>query len=229
MRILLDEIPVAFDVEKLADQAHVDLDDDDGDDFRDLVVKAAAVARPKALVQETFIDAKGEETVALGGVTFTSRALRRNLDEAERVFAYVATCGAELDAVPLPAGDVLHEFWLDTIKASGLATAIGFLGKYVKTTWRLKGMASMNPGSGEATVWPIEQQRELFRLLGDVHGDAGVTLTESYLMLPNKSVSGLYYPTEKDFKSCQVCRREVCDSRRAPFDEALWTDIHGEG
>ena len=83
----------------------------------------------------------------------------------------------------------------------------------------------MRPGSGDATVWPIEQQKMLFDLLGDVRGCIGVRLTDSFLMMPNKTVSGIRVPTEKDFRSCQVCHRENCPSRSAGFDRELWASI----
>ena len=44
-----------------------------------------------------------------------------------------------------------------------------------------------------------------------------LTLTDSYLMLPTKSVSGVYFETEKSFNSCQLCTREMCPSRRAAY------------
>ena len=71
-------------------------------------------------------------------------------------------------------------------------------------------------------VWPIEQQGELLSLFGDVKKLIGVELTDSFLMIPKKSISGVIFPTEIDFRSCQVCHRENCPSRSAPFDEILW-------
>jgi hypothetical protein len=46
-------------------------------------------------------------------------------------------------------------------------------------------------------------------------------------MLPNKSVSGIRFPTEIAFESCQLCRRENCSSRRAAFDKNMYGDILG--
>jgi len=37
-------------------------------------------------------------------------------------------------------------------------------------------------------------------------------------MIPNKSVSGLFFPTEVPFESCMVCRRPHCPGRKAPYD-----------
>ena len=39
--------------------------------------------------------------------------------------------------------------------------------------------------------WPIEEQQPLFRLLGDTERAVGVRLTDSMLMVPTKSVSGI--------------------------------------
>jgi hypothetical protein len=83
----------------------------------------------------------------------------------------------------------------------------------------------MHPGSGDASVWPIEQQGPLFSLLGDVTGAIGVELTDSFLMVPNKSVSGVRFATEIDFRSCQLCHREGCPSRSAAFDPELWRSV----
>ena len=38
----------------------------------------------------------------------------------------------------------------------------------------------------------------------------------------NKSVSGIRFPTEVDFKTCQLCHREQCASGKVPFDQELW-------
>ena len=80
----------------------------------------------------------------------------------------------------------------------------------------------MQPGSGDAEVWPIEQQKELFSVFGDVEALIGVRLTDAMLMIPTMSESGVIFPTATGFASCQVCRREGCSRRTAPFDEAVW-------
>ena len=75
----------------------------------------------------------------------------------------------------------------------------------------------MNPGSGNTGLWPLAQQKPLFELIGDVEASIGVRLTPSLLMLPNKSVSGILFPTEVHFETCQLCTREDCPRRRAPY------------
>ena len=198
----------------------------DADEFADLLRRARRVARPKALYKEAFVDARGGDSVTIDCVTFRSPVLRGNLDRVERVFPYVATCGAELDRIDLPAGDFLKQYWLDVIKAAVLGLCVRHLSDYLHRAYALGKTAVMSPGSGDASVWPIEQQRELFALFGDVEERIGVVLTDSFLMVPNKTVSGIRFPTEVDYRSCRLCRRAVCPGRSAPFDEDLWRSFH---
>jgi len=45
-----------------------------------------------------------------------------------------------------------------------------------------------------------------------------VILTESFLMMPRKSSSGIFFPTETPFFACQLCPREGCPARKAAYD-----------
>jgi len=218
----LTQITPTLDTPALLARVHVAPDSDDAGVFTALLDQAREVARPRALYTEAFVEGRGDDTVRIGGVTFTSRALRRKLDTLERVFPYVATFGHEMDGVDLPAGDVLVQYWWDAIKTELLAAASAHLADHLTERFRLTQTARMSPGSGDVETWPIEQQRLLFSLLGGVTPHIGVVLTESCLMIPNKTVSGILFPTQEDFQTCQVCHRDPCPNRRAPFDAAVW-------
>ena len=222
---ILTNVAFELDVRTLLKTVHIEAGSEDAKDFEALLSEARAVARPKALYREAYVDARGNDTVTIDGVTFTSRALRANLDKAERVFPYIATCGNELDQINLASGDMLKQFWLDTIKATLLGFSASRLNEDLLRRYAPGKTSTMSPGAGDVTIWPIEQQRELFSLFGDVKELIGVELTDSFLMLPNKTVSGIRFPTEIDFRSCQVCHRENCPGRCAPFDEELWKSL----
>jgi hypothetical protein len=227
---LLTEIPFELDVPALRKRVHLVPDSREAIEFEQLAQVARAVGRPKAGYREAFIDAKGEATVTIQGVTFRSRMLRSNLEHAHRVFPFLVTCGRELDQASPQGDDFLQEFWWDQIKGELLDAARKQLTEDLDRGYRLPKTSAMYPGSGDATVWPIEQQRELFTLLGDIPRQLGVELTDTCLMIPNKTVSGICFPTEVDFRSCQVCQRAVCPNRAAAFDQALWDSIqHASG
>jgi len=40
-------------------------------------------------------------------------------------------------------------------------------------------------------------------------------------MIPAKSISGIYFPTEVPFFSCQLCDRKDCPGRKAVYDPKI--------
>ena len=202
--IVLDEIPFALDIANLQRRLHLASNDDTAQEFRELADEAQHLARPKALFRECYVEHRGADSVMLGTVTFTSPALRANLDHVERVFPYVATCGREIDNLVVPAGDFLRQYWLDAIKAALLECSRSHLRTYLEVTYALGKTSSMNPGSGDAMVWPIEQQGQLFSLLGDVEALVGVTLTGSLLIHSNKERVGNIFPDRDELPELPI-------------------------
>ncbi len=192
--------------------------------FLALLAEAQAVARPKAVYTPAFIDSRQGERLVVAGVAFTSAVLVKNLAGINRIFPYIATCGTEVDAVQLDSGDLLAAYWLNAIKIGFLRNAIELARKTVQQRYQIEKISAMNPGSADADVWPIEQQTELFQLLDPA--SIGVVLTPSYLMVPEMSVSGIFFPTDSEYVNCQLCQREHCPGRRAPFDCDLWAAIN---
>ena len=219
---VLGEIPFELDIGTLLVGLHLQQDSNEAKELKALVEAIRPYAKPKALYKVSYIEDRRDDNIRIDGVTFTSRVLRTNLDKVERIFPFVTTCGREIDELNLSCDDFLKAFWLDQIKEVTLYSARRYLNDYLNRKYALSKTSSMSPGSGDVTVWPIEQQRALFSLFGGVKELIGVELTDSFLMIPIKSVSGIIFPTEIDFRSCQVCHRENCPSRSAPFDKILW-------
>lgn len=217
---VLESIPFQLEPEEILERLHLPGGDKEArKTVEELVEMVRPVAKPKAVYEIAYVDSKGEDWVDIGGVRFASRVLRVNLDKVERVFFYVATCGRELDEVAVPSDDFMMPYYLDTIKAMALGAASGYLNSYLKEKYALGQMSQMAPG--RLQDWPITQQKELFSIFGNVEDLIGVKLSDSFLMVPVKSVSGMYFPTEIRFESCQLCPREVCRGRRAPYDPEL--------
>ncbi len=209
-----------LNIRALAERLHVTPDSSDYQDLSALAHEAEALARPKACYRLAYIDAKGEDHVVVDGVTLSSRVLRVNLEEVHRLFAEVATCGTEVDAWAHGLQDILWQYWAEAIKEALLRQAIKALREDEEAAYGVRRTSTMAPGS--LADWPIREQRPLFRLLGDVEGAIGVRLSESMLMSPNKSTSGVRFETETDFVSCALCPRDVCPGRRAPYDATLY-------
>lgn len=218
---VLDNLPFQIDVPALLKDMHVRPGSRHEAEILDMVQQAQAIARPKAAFKLVFIEGKGPETIQAAGIEFSSRVMRVHLDQLERFFAYVCTSGVELQGwADGYSDDLLAGFYADAINQAVLKSAFGGFVNHLANAYSLTNPSAMNPGSlGD---WPITQQRPLFALLGDVEGEIGVHLTETFLMVPTKSVSGILFPAEESFASCQLCPREHCPNRRAPYDPELF-------
>jgi len=216
---ILDNIPFDFDAEAFQRTTHIDPSAPAGRHTARLIAQAVAAARPKAVYRACYVDEHGDESIELEGTRFSSAALAQNLAEVERVFAYVATCGNELEEMQHAEQDALSQYALDGLKEMFLRTAVEYLKQHLAAEFGIEAdaLSSMNPGSGNRNVWPIGQQKLLFGLLGDVEASIGVRLNDSFLMVPNKTVSGILFPSSVPFVSCQLCTREHCPLRRAAY------------
>lgn len=218
--ILLQDIPFKLDLDTLHKTTRVRPDSSHSTELTSLAAQAHALARPKAIYKVAFIECKEDDRVVIDGIAFTSRVLRVNLENAHRVFAYVATCGAELYEWARSLPDLLAQFWAEKIEEMALGQAIHALTAHIDQVYQPGATAVMNPGS--LADWPLSEQRAMFALLDHRSGEIGVHLSDSFLMTPTKSVSGIRFPTEYDFKNCQLCPRSTCPGRRAPYDQDLY-------
>ncbi len=218
--VVLDAISYKPEIERLLQALRLDPQCRDADEVRRLAAEGQAIARPKAMYRVAYVEARDEDGVVLDGIRLSSRVLRVNLEGAYRAFPYVATCGREMESWAAALDDILLRYWAGTIMEGALRAALRALEDQLEAHFGLGRSAAMNPGS--LPDWPLEQQAPLFALLGNPLEAIGVELTDSFLMLPVKSVSGLRFPTETSFENCQLCPRPRCPGRRAPYDKDLY-------
>jgi hypothetical protein len=220
MTVVLDNISFQPKLDSLMKKFRIKEESSYVENLERIAKNAQTIARPKVIYKIAFIESKGDDYVVADGITLTSRVLRVNIEQAHRVFPFVATCGTELDEWSSSIDDVLQSYWADTIKEMALRAAIQALNKDLEDRFRPGRISRMNPGS--LPDWPLREQRKLFALLGNPKDAIGVELTKNLIMVPLKSVSGIWFPAEVDFASCQLCPREKCPGRRAPYDKTLY-------
>ena len=215
---IIDHINVSISLDELRKRLHMK-PDSDVSEIQPLVDVARELIEPRALYDVCYIEEKLENAVMVNGRRLKSRVLRKNLDQVERIFPFVITLGPKLGEAQADSSDLLENFYLDTIGNAALNSARKHLKRHLESQFALEKISSMAPGS--LADWPVEEQAPLFKLLGDVDAAIGVKLTDSLMMLPAKSISGIYFPTDVSFFSCQLCPRERCESRKAKYDEKL--------
>lgn len=210
-----DGIPIALDQADVAARLRFYPERGGIASLEELIALAKGLIRPRAAYEVAYIGAKGEAAVEVAGVTFESPVLRKNLEQAQKVFPYIITVGPELDRVASAQNDMLKQYYLEEMANIALEQAADWLTKHLEERFGLQGLSNMSPGSLED--WPITEQTKLFSIFGDTERLIGVRLTESMLMLPRKSISGILFPSEEGFVACQLCEREKCPSRKAAF------------
>jgi len=217
----IDNIPVTTSFGQVLERLKIE-DEDDIAMIRGLFETAKEIVRPKVLYREAYVEEVSGKSVRIDDLSFESEVLAANLKNVHRVFAYVSTCGTEVDDWSHGEKDYVVSLWLDMIKELFLYEANTFFREYIKKAYEIKTLSAINPGSGEKDNWHISQQTRLFALVGSVKEEIGVTLTDSFLMVPIKSTSGLLYPSETEFVNCSLCGRKNCQGRRAAFDRELY-------
>lgn len=221
--VILDSIPFEIDAASLASLLRVKRGGSDEKAFVDMVARARLLGRPRAMYRESFVEERDDFEATIDGVLFRSRLLGRNLKDVMRVFPYCATCGRELEEWASGISGLKPRFWADSIMMAALGCAIAALTNDVARRFRPGKISFMNPGSLED--WPLSEQQGLFSLIDGTN--IGVKLNDTFLMRPLKSVTGIMFPSEKDFQSCRYCGREQCPGRRAPYDPvAVARDLH---
>ena len=188
-----------------------------------MVESALKTGVPRAIYRAAQVSGRMPETILIDGISFRSRLLSANIGETCTVFPYVATCGRELDEWSRQYTDPFFSYVAEAVKESVLASALKFLYCHLMKAYGIVKYSRMAPGS--LADWPIEEQKPFFRMMGGVEKETGVILTENYLMIPSKSVSGIIFPSERSFESCMVCHRSGCRGRKAEYDRDLFDRI----
>jgi hypothetical protein len=185
----------------------------------ELAETACNIARPRAVYQISHSRVIDNARTDIDGTIFTSKVLNKLLRHQDTVYPFIATVGKELDELPVPHNDMMRQFGLDAIKTVVLVNAVDYLTEYVKEKHNIPSAALLNPG--EIEDWHITEQKPLFSLFKDVEKRIGVSLTAGGVMKPIKSRSGIIFPNDTGFLSCQLCTQLKCPGRRAKYDPAL--------
>ena len=156
---------------------------------------------------------KEENSLDFGFAKIHSKALMKNLEGCEEVIVFAATVGLELDrlirrhtslspakalffqAIGAERIESLCDTFCEELKESGLQLRPRF-----------------SPGYGDL---PLDLQKDLFRVL-DCPRKIGLTLNESLLMSPSKSVTAIIGigSGEKEIKNkCSTCEKKDCAYR----------------
>lgn len=156
-----------------------------------------------------------------GYIIFDSKVVSQLLRKCQKVALFVATIGDELEYVACRLAEdglLLQSAVLESIGSSAVEQSADFLHDRIRDTAELQGLvASKRRFSPGYCDWDVDQQAVLFDALDA--SSIGVELTDTHLMLPRKSISGVIgigYSDQgiEDYSPCPSCEITDCQSRR---------------
>lgn len=142
----------------------------------------------------------------------------RDLKEVSEIFIFVCTIGKGVEEKVhqlFSDGDSLNAFILDRIASELVEYTADLLEQKIQNDFLKTGYNLTNRYSPGYCGWSVNEQQKLFSLLPDKF--CGVQLTESSLMIPIKSISGIYgagYNLVRKDYHCEICDDEFCYKRK---------------
>ena len=189
--ILLNDIAPRENSEQLKKKLHLEENEEMLERFNELMHEAMGIAKPKAVYVEANVETIDGFNVTINGVKFHGSLLSNALKEGQRVFLYIATCGTEIEEWSKQFTEHIDRYLTDQIKEEEMAAARDHLKATIKEKYGLDKIFTMQPGS--RPEWAISEQKPLFELIGNAEELIGATVTESFLLMPVKTTSGLIY------------------------------------
>ncbi len=153
------------------------------------------------------------EDVRMGDVIFhTGPVIAQAMEEASSIAVFTVTLGAGYDewmGQVKAEGDIMVEFVANSIASIVADGATEAMIKMLSEDAAADGLKITNNYSPGYCGWPLAEQQQLFSFLPE--GITCITLTESCLMLPIKSVSGIIGVGRDVLKRPYGCA--VCDMK----------------
>jgi cobalamin-dependent methionine synthase I len=159
--------------------------------------------------------------IAIGdSIILESKVIARLLERCQKIAVFALTIGNQLEemvAYLAENGLVLQATVLDAIGSGAAEKLADYVEDRIRRLVNIDGLVTSWRFSPGYCDWEVNQQKMVFQTL---NGDsAGIRLTESLLMIPRKSVSGIIgigLPNHdiENYNPCHTCNREDCPGRR---------------
>lgn len=158
---------------------------------------------------------ESKEEIKIEGTRFqTGKIVRNLLRNSEQYAFFTVTAGPEPEVLArslMDSGQFLEGFIVDLIGSGIVDSAANQVHEYIRNLVGEQGLKVTNIYSPGYCSWNVDEQQKLFRLLPE--GFCGITLSESSLMSPIKSLSGIIgigSSVKFNDYTCQICSMKNC-------------------
>ena len=181
-----------------------------------LIDECLELIEPKAVykfVQVTKVN--NSEIQVDNGYSIKSIILADSVENDQTIVPHVVTIGSQLETYTSKESkiNILKAFVMEQIADYALDKARLYVSSLAKEKLG-NNINNFSPGTGTGKLFNINQQEVLFKIIDP--NTIGVRLTPTYLMLPKKSISGVFAATPNEYVACEYCPRK-CEHRRKEY------------
>ena len=166
------------------------------------------------LIMDQF-EIRAERDIQVNGLVFNpTKAIANQVRESERLAFFMITAGEGITAwsqQELTQGDPMAGYIIDLLGSEMVVAALDRMQEDLAEKMGKEGFNITNRYSPGDCGWPVTDQQKLFTLFPE--NFCGISLSESSLMHPIKSVSGIIgigQHVRKTAYACDLCEMETC-------------------
>ncbi len=172
-----------------------------------------------AFVLTEALESSSIEELAIPGLVFDSgKIIHKMLRHSEKYALFVVTAGSEAENLArslIAEGNYLDGYIVDLLASALVDSAADQLQEQVRNMASSQGLLITNRYSPGYCSWQVEEQQKLFSLFPEEC--CGISLSESSLMSPVKSISGIIgmgsQVSYRDY-TCEICSMLHCQFRK---------------
>ena len=208
------------DILKLLGEQQMGVDAYTSDLVEEYIEQCLRISSPKgAFVMAEALGSSSSQEILIPDLTFESgKIIQKMLRHSESYAFFLVTAGPEAENLArslMNEGNYLEGYIADLVASALVDSVADQIQEQVRNLANMRGLPITNRYSPGYCSWNVEEQQKLFRLFPE--GCCGITLSESSLMDPVKSVSGIIgigAKVEYREYTCEICPMLNCHFRK---------------
>lgn len=194
------------------------------DYFRDIIAESVSecksISRPACGYRILSVNKEhtSPESIAIGDIRFNcQKIVKARLNNADLVAIFSCTIGSEMETYAsrcFEEGDAVKGHFADVVASAAVELLTDLLHNHIAESILTQQLNVTNRFSPGYCGWPVSEQRTLFSFFPE--NFCGIKVTDSSLMLPKKSTSGIIgigSSVKREPYTCNRCSRKECTYR----------------
>lgn len=188
-------------------------------ELEEVIAIGRNISKARALFRISDTVSIGKKEFSIYNVQFNCGSkIARQLKNAEQIIVFVCTSGHGITQQYkeyIRTNELVKAYFVDILGNIVVEKAMDIIQGRISEEMKTRGINITNRYSPGYCNWNTDEQAKIFSILPD--NPCGVRLTQSSLMIPSKSISGVI-GCGKNVKytayGCQLCELEMCIYRK---------------